>query len=151
MTNPIWKNLFVVRIKHSVVDDDDHHHHHHHYNYIMREDRELHHHRHHHHNTQEHDEGSGPGPAGSVGVSEASGGQPVQGGAHQPSEELLASWRKSLEQVIIIAIIINIIIAIIIINMLIKMKAIPLQSLLTGFPFPMDQQRPTVASPLSTR
>ena len=61
MTNPIWKNLFVVRIKHSVVDDDDHHHHHHHYNYIMREDRELHHHRHHHHNTQEHDVGSGPG------------------------------------------------------------------------------------------
>ena len=147
MTNPIWKNLFVVRIKHSVVDDDDHHHHHHHYNYIMREDRELH---HHHHDTQEHDEGSGPGPAGSVGVSEASGGQPVQGGAHQPSEELLASWRKSLEQVIITAIIINNTM-IIIINMLIKMKTIPLQSLLTGFPFPMDQQRPTVASPLSTR
>merc|ERR1719210_2518152 len=67
-------------------------------------------------------QGSGPGPAGSVGVSEASGVQPAQGGAHQPSEELLASWRKSLEQ-----------------------------SLLTGFPFPMDQQRPTVASPLSTR
>ena len=36
-----------------------------------------------------------------MGVSEASVGQPVQGGAHQPSEELLASWRKSLEQVII--------------------------------------------------
>ena len=82
-------------------------------------------------------------------MSEASVGQPVQGGAHQPSEELLASWRKSLEQVIIIAIII--IIVIIIIIMVIKMKIIPLQSLLTGFPFPMDQQRPTVASPLSTR
>ena len=116
----------------------------------MREDRELHHHRHNHHNTQEHDEGSGPGPAGSVGVSEASVGQAVQGGAHQPSEELLASWRKSLEQVIITAIIINIIVIIIII-MVIKMKIIRLQSLLTGFPFPMDQQRPTVASPLSTR
>ena len=38
MTNPIWKNLFVVRIKHSIVDDNDHHHRHHHCNYLIRED-----------------------------------------------------------------------------------------------------------------